>query len=299
MSPIYPQIDRRTGLTPEAFHREYVTPGRPVVLSGALSAWPAIQRWSPSYFRERCPDLRVRVKDGYIAQRKVTEMRLADYLDLLEADEAERQKDPEASRPPAPYLHDFPLLSLKPDLIADLEPFPREHFSGLYRPKWWEFTQFFLGPANSFTPLHFDCLETQNLSFQVYGQKRWILIPPSEREHCYIYDWRWSKVDADAPDLTAYPAFAKANPMECTIGPGDLLYVPPGTLHQVRGLSVSISFNIDWHTRASALKGVLALARGMPLTNVRYNAAAALGLCLGLPSDAIMPIYRSYLTYVS
>ncbi|HET9626299.1 MAG TPA: cupin-like domain-containing protein [Kofleriaceae bacterium] len=287
----YPLVERRPGLSGAEFLSEYVANGRPVIIEGAMSACRALRTWTPRRLKELAGQHTVRLKDGYVASLRTTEMRLADYVDLIESE----RTGPE----PAPYLHDLPLLSMLPELRHDLEPFPRHLFSPMYRAKWWEFTQFFLGPKASLTPLHFDCLETQNLFFQVYGEKRWILIDRDEARHCYVRDWRWSEVDAEAPDLEKFPDYRHVRPLECTLGPGDILYVPPGTLHHVRSRGVSISFNIDWHTRMSALRGVLAFRRGMPLTNVRYNLAAAVGLWARLPSDVIMPFYRSYLSYIS
>ncbi|MDQ3265840.1 MAG: cupin-like domain-containing protein [Myxococcota bacterium] len=294
MSSAFPSVERRPLLTRQEFYGEYVEPGRPVILTGAISRWPALERWSPEYFRQQAGGMRVRVKDGYIARRRTMEMTLGEYLDVIEA----HARGPEDAEP-APYLHDLPLLSAAPGLVGDAEPFPRELFPRMYRRRWWDFTQFFLAPRGSFTPLHFDCLETHNLFFQVQGSKHWILIDRRDAPYCYLHDWRWSEVNAAAPDHERHPLFRHARPTECTLGPGEVLYVPPGTLHQVRGLGVSISFNIDWHTAQSAVQGVLAARRGMPLTNVRYNLALAVGLCAGLPAEAVMPFYRSYLNYVS
>jgi hypothetical protein len=70
-------------------------------------------------------------------------------------------------------------------------------------------------------------------------------------------------------------------------------------LHHVRSLDCTISFNVDWHTKTSACKGVMALARGMPRKNVYYNAVIALGTCFGLSAKQVLPWYKSYLNYVS
>ncbi len=291
----YPELDRRDRISPRAFYEEYVETGRPVVLTGALQAWPALQKWSPDYFRRIAGNKVIRVKDGYVASKQTSEMKLGVYIDLLEA----RAKEEVLVGPPPPYLHDLPLLTMLPEVRQDLEPFPRDLFPKFYRRRWWDFTQFFLGPRHSLTPLHFDCLLTQNLFFQVSGRKRWILIPREDAKHCAVYDWRWSDVDPETPNYAKFPDLKNARCQETTLGPGEIIYVPPGTLHHVRGLDVSISFNIDWHTPKSAVAGVLAAKDGMPLTNVRYNLALAAGLCSGLPMEAVMPFYRSYLTYIS
>ncbi|WP_347257367.1 cupin-like domain-containing protein, partial [Methylocaldum sp.] len=111
--------------------------------------------------------------------------------------------------------------------------------------------------------------------------------------------WRWCEVDAENPNFVRHPLFREAQVRECTVEPGDMLYMPPGMLHHVRSLDCAISFNVDWHTRESSVQGILALGRGMPLKNVYYNAVIALGLCAGISAEQVLPWCRSYLNYVS
>jgi hypothetical protein len=46
-------IDRRVNLSAEAFVREYLLPGKPVVLRGAAEHWPAMKRWTRRYMAEQ------------------------------------------------------------------------------------------------------------------------------------------------------------------------------------------------------------------------------------------------------
>jgi hypothetical protein len=57
-----------------------------------------------------------------------------------------------------------------------------------------------------------------------------------------------SRVDAEEPDLTRYPRFARARPLRCVVEPGELLYIPRFWWHQVRSLDFSISVNFWWAT---------------------------------------------------
>lgn len=54
------------------------------------------------------------------------------------------------------------------------------------------------------------------------------------------------QVDVEKPDLDAHPLFKEAPYEECILGPGDLLYIPPGCWHYVRSLSVSLSISFWW-----------------------------------------------------
>jgi hypothetical protein len=302
----YPGVERREKLSTREFFAEYVEKSRPVLIPGALNDCRAPSRWTPAHLRSVSGQRIVKLKEGLtdsgVTGMRTVDVRLKDYLDSLEEFEAELRKgegtDSPAGERPA-YLHDVPLVSLLPDAADDLRGFPAEYFPRWYRRDRWQFAQFFLGPTHSLTPLHFDCLLTHNLFFQVAGRKRFILLPHDQLPYCYRYRWRWCGVDAENPDYARHPLYRQAQPLECIVAPGDVLYMPPGMLHHVRSLDCAISFNIDWHTPDSALKGVLALARGMPLKNVCYNAVIAFGLCTGVPARRLLPWYRSYLNYVS
>jgi hypothetical protein len=296
-------VERREHLAPEEFFAEYVAKNRPVVMPGALNGCRALSRWTLDHLRAAAGQRTVQLKEGLtesgVGGLKTVSATLDDYIGRLEAYESElRRGAAHASKRP-PYLHDVPLADLLPEAADDLGGFPAEYFPRWYRRDWWKFAQFFLGPSHSLTPLHFDCLLTHNLFFQVAGRKRFILLPHGQLPYCYRYRWRWCGVDAENPDYARHPLYRHARPLECVVEPGDLLYMPPGLLHHVRGLECAISFNVDWHTPDSALKGILALVRGMPLKNVYYNAVIAFGLCTGISARRLLPWYRSYLNYVS
>src|SRR5882724_5251635 len=57
----FAQVERVEGLTPERFHRDYVTHRKPVILGKLAGSWPAIARWTPDYFQRSFPGLRVGV----------------------------------------------------------------------------------------------------------------------------------------------------------------------------------------------------------------------------------------------
>jgi Cupin-like domain len=294
MSMPHQPVDVRDNLSSAEFARCYRNV-RAVVMRGALADLPAVSRWSPAYLSSVAPDLPIRVKEGNVADGRTATCTLGEYCDLL----AEFQEDKSHRAASLPYLHDFPLFSLIPDLRHDAEPFPARFLPRFFRARWWNFTQFFIGPPQAKTPFHFDTLRTHNLFFQIRGRKRFVIVPPAEVPLCYTYRWRWSHVDPEQPDYERYPLFREAHTFECILEPGDLLYLAPGTLHQVTGLTESISFNIDWHDSKSAVQGLLSVFRGMPVQNLRYNLALALGVCCGIPDRALMPTLRSYYYYIS
>jgi hypothetical protein len=75
--------------------------------------------------------------------------------------------------------------------------------------------------------------------------------------------------------------------------------MPAGTLHHVTNLSLSISFNIDWHTVDSARYGAASVLHGAPWKNGYYNLLSYSGLRFGMPERLVFRLYKSYLTYIS
>jgi hypothetical protein len=269
-----------------------------VLIKRALRGCAALTRWTMPYLCQQSGERSVDLKEWGSSGIRTIKQPLSGYIGNLEHYESElRTGSPMDQRPP--YLHDVPLTSILPNAISDLETFPAEYFPAWYRREWPKFAQLFLGPSHSVTPLHFDCLLTHNLFFQINGLKKFIVVARDRLECCYPRDWRWCNVDAGQPDYDKYPLYKLANPIEIIVEPGDVLYLPPGTLHYVQSLECAVSFNVDWHTKDSALTGSAAFWRGMPLKNVYYNVVISLGLWTGIPAKRLLPFYASYLNYVS
>lgn len=307
MSTVAPgrPIDVRHRLSPEEFYERYVGK-EPLVMRGAAAEMPAVRRWSMEYFASLAPDAQVRLKTGSVEAGKTTTMRLADYARAVtewEQRTAALRGSPDGGAEDAgerpPYLHDLPLLSIIPQLREDLAGFQVELVPAFFRSRWWDFTQFFIGPSGAVTPLHFDALLTHNLFLQIKGSKRFVMVDARDRDRCYLYGWRWSPVDPEAPDLTRYPLFRDAEVRTSVVRAGDILYMPPGMLHKVVSETPSMSFNIDWHDWRSALSGLAAIRHGMPVTNLRYNLTFALGVIGRVPPGIVLPALKSYYSYIS
>lgn len=234
------------------FHEQYVLPQRPVILTGVLDDWPCSGRWSPEYFASTFGDHRVKVEIQesqepitYFAKRKYLDTALATFVSMLDIES------------PIHYLSQWPILrdvSLLAREVGSLESFqvlpsyvPRalQHRLRL-QPNFW------FGPAGAFSTLHFD--NADNLFAQVYGRKRFVLFAPDQRSYLY-YPWtetqliHFSPVDIANPDLKRFPLFAQAQAMDCTLSPGDLLFLPAKWWHYVYACTTSISLSHWWYSR--------------------------------------------------
>ncbi|MFC7697403.1 cupin-like domain-containing protein [Bradyrhizobium sp. GCM10028915] len=285
-------------LSDSDFATNYRDAMRPVLFRGGCAAWSACNRWSPEYFDHVAGSLTVPVKTLSKGDIKVSSWRLTEYVQFI-MEQSPRGREAFSNAEPIPYCHDIPLLGLVESLAGDCQPFPVNFLSPSYREHWWRYSQFFMGPAGTVTPLHFDSLLSHNVFFQIYGAKTFTILPPNQSELCGRRNWRWFDVDPELPDYVRFPEYREATPVVITVNAGDMLYMPPGTLHHVRSLSASISFNIDWHTEQSVLVALAQSSEGMPRDVVYYNAITALAVVAKIPEATTFPLYQPYLSYVS
>src|SRR5678815_4372631 len=86
---------------------------RPVIIEGGVKHSHAFARWSPAYFKQKTPELRIlakRFEQGKILQRVLP---MAEYVDLMQTvDDAGRHADW--------YCHDVPIFALIPGLERDV-----------------------------------------------------------------------------------------------------------------------------------------------------------------------------------
>lgn len=210
--------------------------GQPFMITGLVRRWP-LCALTPDALRARCADVPVRARVGdyigtaFAPDRAMQDMTLGAYLDLVAG----------WTGALPPYVGNLEIGALNA-----LCHWPG-YFGRMGPPRFW------LGPAGTVTPLH--CDYDDNIFAQALGTKRIILAPPHHDTFLYPRDANpilaGSPFDPERPDYERYPLARAAAFVECTVAPGELLYVPAGWYHQVRALTFSLSVN-RW-------------SRGMPL----------------------------------
>ncbi|OJW47364.1 MAG: hypothetical protein BGO67_03265 [Alphaproteobacteria bacterium 41-28] len=287
---------KTTDLNNQKQINNYMEQREPFIIRNASCIRTTSKKWSPEFISSINPNLKIPVKryrkDNSI---NVSNTTLCNYINYL----IERRDCHYPMKGDILYCHDIPMFSMMKELISDIDLSFLTILPKWYHYKWWRYVQFFMGPKGSWTPLHFDCLYTHNLFFQVYGKKRFVLI--EYKNHIYLnrVGWRWFNSDTERPQLNSIKDNINLKMMEVVVNAGDILYMPPGTIHSVRGLEESISFNIDFHTPRSSLYGLAKVFQGMPIKTAYYNLICVLGLVFKIPSRCLFFFYRSYLNYIS
>jgi hypothetical protein len=234
----FPQVDRRLDLSIREFRNEYLYQRKPVVITGAIESWRARSTWSLEYFQTRFPDTSVsihRLGGERYEPSGVESIALSKFIDTIKTNTFEQY----------PYYvrDDWRIFELHEELLRDYE-IPKYFFDWfVFLPGFMRliYPRIFMGPKGAITPLHLDIWGTHAWLAQIVGRKRWILFPKDQQE--FLYN---CTVQPQKPDLERFPLYRNAKPVECTIGPGDLIFVPGGWAHEVISLDATISITHNY-----------------------------------------------------
>ncbi len=248
---------------------------RPLLVKGAVTAWPAWERWSFERFADlRKPDgsePHAEFTTGLSEQgttREIFTAPIGPYMrDLDRASQRPRRRDigllsDERSAalrrgdrfrldwsylttfvPDRVYLCQWEILHEFPELGADFA------IRRLW-PGWrltWQYA--FIGPANTVTGLHNDF--PNNWFCQVRGAKEVVVFSPDQSPHMSQgrkFDWGATLSDTDITRLADQPreraAFDRARGLYARVEAGDALFIPKRWWHAVVAMEPSISFAV-------------------------------------------------------
>jgi hypothetical protein len=269
----------------QTFFTEHFLPRRPVVVDHATTCWPAHQRWADPHYLLRLAGHRtvpVELGTDYRASgwSQVT-MTLHEFMGrMAELPTSPRTSSLRTTKGDAPssiphgtgaatsseglqlpYLAQHALFDLIPALQADIivpdycglsgpisETGGGEHRDGSDDCDDGEvLAQAWIGPARTVSCLHYD--RPHNLLTQVIGYKYVRMFDPQQAARLYPMPGAMkntSAVNVACPDLTVHPAFAGAPFLDTVLGPGEMLYIPPGWWHYVEALTPSWSVSFWW-----------------------------------------------------
>lgn len=232
------EIVRRERLSRDEFFEEYYFQNRPVIITGMLKSWPALTKWDFEYLRETCGGNEVEVQFGRESDENYEIngpkhkrlMPFREYVDMVEA---------------AGTTNDFYMTANNASrnqqalgvLWDDIDPISEYLDGDEARGR----SFFWLGPPGTKTPYHHDL--TNNFMAQVMGRKKVRMVPMHDTAHVYNTLHCYSEVDGSDVDYDRFPAMRKAQVLECTLAPGELLFIPIGWWHYVEGLDATITMS--------------------------------------------------------
>ncbi|XP_061599223.1 bifunctional peptidase and (3S)-lysyl hydroxylase JMJD7 [Cololabis saira] len=255
---------------PLQFYRDWVGPNQPCIIRKSFSHWPALSRWTPDYLREKIGSKVISVAvtpngyaDAVAGDRFVMpdehQMSFSSVLDIIEGkvqDSGVFYVQKQCSN----------LLLELPELMDDMEPHIPWMSSALGKLP--DAVNFWLGEESAVTSMHKDHYE--NLYCVVSGEKRFILLPPTDRPFIpygvyqpavyrrqdggefEIVDQTdsdkvpWIPLDPLDPDLERYPDYRQAHPLCCSVKAGEMLYLPSLWFHHVQQSHGCIAVNF-WY----------------------------------------------------
>lgn len=247
-------VDVVRNISRDDFYESYYCLNRPVILKDMASSSPALQKWSPNFFAGNYGSVPIQItsdREGvsdYEAnfRRTTSTVTVAEFVNRLSNHDQSNDFYLVARN----YFFENPAFA---ELREDLLPPPQIINVADRTPgtaKLW------FGPKGTVTPLHHD--EHSILFLQIYGRKRFKLIPSFELPKIYLRKNFYSAVDLENIDSGRYPKFLETTIADVTIGPGDILFLPVGWWHWAKSLDISISATFcSFHVegRNTTLKG--------------------------------------------
>ena len=224
------------------FQSEFADPAQPVILTGVANRWEALRLWTFDNLRSQFGHLLVPVRGSddesqvFFGDAAPKNMLLTDYIDIiLNSDRHSRR----------PYLGNLSLSD--PDVLRHVAPllahfdFP-DYFPGETGRE----VRLWIGAAGQKSTIHND--NYHNLNAQICGEKKFLLFAPSEYSKLYtrkINDSCWaSVVNPQNADLQEYPLYGCAEARECTLSPGEILYIPIFWWHQALAATACVNLNV-------------------------------------------------------
>lgn len=243
LSARHGQVDRKYRLSGDEFFENYYCTNTPVVIQGAMDDWPALGKWSPAYFREHYGEAKVQVQSQRSsdplfeinASQHRKQVRFADFIDAVE--QAGETNDYYMTANNGSVNHEV-FAPLWADIVQLPDYLDRHAASGRF---------LWFGPAGTITPLHHDL--TNNFMAQVHGRKRVRIASAHHVAQLYNSRHCYSEFDPENPDFDRFPLSRSVPFADVVLNPGEVLFLPVGSWHHVRGLDITITVSFTCFQR--------------------------------------------------
>jgi len=224
----------------EMFQAMFMELGYPVIITDAISYWPALttRKWSLEYLRSVAGCRTVPVELGARYTEELWTQKLMTISELIDDYIEHPKSDTKA------YLAQHQLFDQVRELRDDISV---PVYCCLGESEDVDINAWF-GPRGTISPLHQD--PKHNFLCQVMGEKYVRLYHVDHSAGVYPHEGfllsNTSQVDVDQPDLVQHPDFAPLPCLEAFLKPGEMLYIPPGHWHYIKALDTSFSVSFWW-----------------------------------------------------
>lgn len=246
MSMILKPIDRVDYINKEEFINNYLTPGKPLIITKSTESWPALQKWTFEYLKSVVGEKIVPIYDSKKADPSkpinaaTAEMKFAGYIDLI-------QKEPTDLR-----IFLFDPIKYAPALLDDFRP-PTNLMGGFLD----KYPNMFFGGAGSATFLHYDIDLAHIFHTHFNGRKHVILFEQkwTDRLYCIPFaTYALEDYDIENPDFVNFPALDGIEGQEAILQHGETLFMPTGYWHWMKYLDGSFSISLRAWDKSWAIK---------------------------------------------
>jgi hypothetical protein len=213
-------------ITKTRFKSEYLDTRKPVIIENFVKDTPGLARWDYSYFIQQAGEKIVDVhgkEDDHpdrVTSPPRMKMKFSDYLELIE-------REPSDLR-----LFLFNLLVEKPELRKDIQVDKLAD----HQLSWLPFL--FFGGKGSSVRYHYDIDMSHVFLSQLKGEKKIYLFANDQSPFLYQLPFNFHGLaDLKAPDYAQFPALKYLRGWECTLRPGETLFIPSGYWHYIQYLA--------------------------------------------------------------
>lgn len=254
ISSVLPEVkydDNPTNIYPYCF-KNFISKNKPFILKSCSQDWKSTSNWvlnekpNTEYLARTYEDVKVPVANCnayYFNAHEKSDMSVSEYMaywqSYIEGNYAESQ--------PCYYLkdwhftRDFKTESIYrvPNVFASdwLNEYYSEHLGHKD-----DYRFVYMGPRNTWTPLHADVFHSYSWSVNICGKKQWLLLAPGNEK--YFKDSFGNLVsDMKSVDWSLIPVDTVVT-IEQEAGDG--IFVPSGWHHQVTNVEDTISVNHNW-----------------------------------------------------
>jgi Cupin-like domain len=228
-------IDVVENISREDFQNYYMRPQRPVIIKHLYGKSAEVYNWTLDYFQKELGNIEVGVFDDESETRKDDRsykkapktMKFGEYLQLIQ------------EKPTTKRLFLFNVFKYKKELHNHFK-FPN------IADKVLTFLPLaFFGGQGAITRIHRDMDNSCVFLTELAGYKRVVLFDPKYSDALYQYPFSThTSIDVNNPDFEKYPALKNVKGIDCTIGPGDTIFMPAGWWHHIEYKTAGLGFAV-------------------------------------------------------